>query len=104
MGEKSFRQNHAAASLLDEGQKFLLTSGRILGLFQMAPVEYFSRQRRNFLRSKGLREEEIMELLAQRKAARQAKEWALADQIRARAGAWGILLEDGPKGTSWKPG
>ena len=103
MGEKSFRQNHAAASLLDEGQKFLLTGGRILGLFQMAPVEYFAGQRRNFLRSKGLREEEIMELLAQREAARQAKEWALADQIRARAAARGILLEDGPKGTNWKP-
>jgi len=69
----------------------------------MAPVEYFAGQRRNFLKSKGLREEEIMELLAQREAARQAKDWALADQIRTRAAARGILLEDGPKGTNWKP-
>jgi cysteinyl-tRNA synthetase len=103
MGEKSFRQEPAAASLLDKGKKGLLTSGTILGLFQMAPVEYFARQREKFLRAKGLREEDIMDLIARREAARQAKDWALADQMRIKAGSWGILLEDGPKGTSWKP-
>jgi cysteinyl-tRNA synthetase len=103
MGEKSFRQDPAAASLLDEGKQCLLTNGRILGLFQMAPHKYFASQRKKFLESKGLREEQIMELIAQREAARRAKDWGLADQIRTRAGALGILLEDGPQGTSWKP-
>ena len=103
LGEKTFRQAPAAAALLAEGKNFLLESGKVLGLFQMAPVDYFASQRRKFLKSKGLREEEIIELIAKRVAARQAKDWALADEIRARAGDLGIILEDGPKGTSWKP-
>jgi cysteinyl-tRNA synthetase len=103
IGEKSFRQDPAAAALLAEGKNFLLESGQILGLFQMAPVDYFASQRRKFLKSKGLREEEIMELIAQRKAARQAKDWALADEIRVRANDLGVILEDGPQGTNWKP-
>jgi len=103
LGEKIFRQDPAAASLLEEGKQCLLTSGSILGLFQMAPHEYFAGQRKKFLESKGLREEQIMELIAQREAARRAKDWGLADQIRTQASAWGILLEDGPQGTHWKP-
>jgi cysteinyl-tRNA synthetase len=69
----------------------------------MAPHEYFAGQRKKFLESKGLREEQIMGLIAQREAARRAKDWGLADQIRTQASAWGILLEDGPQGTHWKP-
>ncbi|MBU1208553.1 MAG: cysteine--tRNA ligase [Proteobacteria bacterium] len=103
LGEKTFRQAPAAAALLAAGKNFLLESGKVLGFFQNAPVDYFASQRRKFLKSKGLREEEIIELIAKRVAARQAKDWALADEIRARAGDLGIILEDGPKGTSWKP-
>ncbi|MGQ9494310.1 MAG: cysteine--tRNA ligase [Anaerolineae bacterium] len=33
---------------------------------------------------------------------RAAKQWALADRIRARLAELGVLLEDGPEGTSWK--
>jgi cysteinyl-tRNA synthetase len=32
---------------------------------------------------------------------RQAKQWALADTVRARLQEQGIILEDGPQGTSW---
>jgi cysteinyl-tRNA synthetase len=103
MGEKTFRQDPASSELLAEGKEILLKSGRILGLFQTNPEDYFAIQRRNFLQSKGLREEEIIALIAQREEARQAKDWALADEIRVRASGWGILLEDGPKGTNWKP-
>ncbi len=103
LGEKSFRQDPAAASLLEEGKRCLLTKGRLLGFFRMAPVEYFMTQRKKFLESKGLREGQIMELISQREAARRAKDWALADQIRTQASALGILLEDGPQGTNWKP-
>ena len=103
LADKGFRKDPAAPALLGMGKDFLLESGRILGLFQGGPEEYFAGQRKRFLRAKGLKEEDILNLIAQREAARKEKNWARADEIRTHAAAMGIVLEDGPKGTTWRP-
>ena len=41
-------------------------------------------------------------LIAERAAAKKAKNWARADAIRAELKAKGVVLEDGASGTSWK--
>lgn len=43
-------------------------------------------------------------LVAQRMAARKAKEWAESDRIRDALAAEGVVLEDGPSGTIWRRG
>lgn len=45
---------------------------------------------------------EIESLIAQREQARIEKNWVLADQIRQKLKSMAIILEDGPKGTTWK--
>lgn len=45
---------------------------------------------------------EIEGLIGERLAAKKAKDWARADAIRDELKARGILLEDGPAGTTWK--
>jgi cysteinyl-tRNA synthetase len=69
----------------------------------MKPPEYFAEQRRRFLRAKGMAEEQVQDLIAKREKARREKNWALADEMRQQAVSLGIALEDGPKGTTWRP-
>ncbi len=49
-----------------------------------------------------LSKENIKTLIAERQEAKNAKDFARADQIREDLKKKGILLEDGPDGTDWR--
>jgi cysteinyl-tRNA synthetase len=44
----------------------------------------------------------IEALVARRSAARKDRDWAESDRIRDELAAHGVVLEDGPAGTSWR--
>jgi cysteinyl-tRNA synthetase len=52
--------------------------------------------------SAGIAEAEIEALIVARREARAGKNFGRADEIRAELLAKGIVLEDGPKGTTWR--
>lgn len=103
LADKGFRKDSAAGALLKEGRDRLLESGRILGLFREGPGEYFAGQQKRFLAAKGLGEQEILSLMTQREETRRSKDWKRADELREKAASLGIVLEDGPQGTTWRP-
>ncbi|PWC33037.1 cysteine--tRNA ligase [Azospirillum sp. TSO35-2] len=81
----------------------LLASGRQLGLLQQDPEAWF-RWAPQGGAVDGLTDAAVDQLIADRKAARAAKNFAEADRIRKELADQGIVLEDGPQGTSWKRG
>jgi len=72
--------------------------GGVLGLL--------GRESAAFLRSggapDGIAEKEIAELVAERDAARAARNFRRSDEIRAALLEKGVALEDGPRGTTWR--
>lgn len=49
-------------------------------------------------------DQEVEEMIAARQKARKEKNFALADEIRAKLSAMGIILEDTREGVKWKRG
>ncbi|HIF9083746.1 TPA: cysteine--tRNA ligase [Photobacterium damselae] len=83
----------AAASVLGARMRELAD---VLGLLGQEPEV--------FLQS-GANDDDVAEieaLIQQRLDARAAKDWAAADQARDKLTEMGIILEDGPQGTTWR--
>ncbi|WP_223634783.1 cysteine--tRNA ligase [Corallococcus sp. EGB] len=77
-------------------------ASRVLGLFEDAPGEWLLRRRDRAVRERGIDVAEVERLLAERTAARAAKDFAKADQVRGALKALGVDIMDTPAGTSWK--
>ncbi|MGZ9032582.1 MAG: DALR domain-containing protein, partial [Burkholderiaceae bacterium] len=67
-----------------------------------APLGVLQRDPQQFLRGDGDDAARIESLIAQRTAAKSARNFAEADRIRGALTAEGIVLEDGPGGTTWR--
>ena len=78
----------------------LIRLGGVLGLLQQNPESWFKQGASTT--GATLSDAQIEELIAARLAARTARNWTESDRIRDQLAAAGVLLEDGPKGTTWR--
>ncbi|MDF1591227.1 MAG: cysteine--tRNA ligase [Desulfobacterales bacterium] len=82
----------------------ILQIGRILGILSEPPKSYFSAKKHQALEKKAIDPAVIEKMIQDRIAARKAKDWAKADQIRKHLSGMNVHLEDRPDGTVWKIG
>ena len=90
--------------LTDEDEKRQLAAamyaaGDLMGLLQSDPEEWFAGDVDGEMSAA-----EIEELIAKRNAARAAKDFATADEVRDQLAAAGIQIEDSAGGTTWRRG
>ena len=97
---------HALAKQLhkaDEGEKpglkaRIMAAGKLLGILQQDPVQWLQ----GASSEDDISADEIEALIQQRQAAKTARDYARADQIREDLTAAGVILEDSREGTNWK--
>jgi len=75
--------------------KQLKALGGILGLLQRDPQAFLQG-------GTGVADKEVQDKIDARLAARKARNYAEADLIRKELEAAGVILEDGPQGTTWR--
>src|SRR3990170_1018875 len=95
--------------LCDEGSYSMMSYGRnivaglgnrLFGLFAATPEEFFKTEEAKA--ALGVSEDEIKRMIEERAEAKRSKEFKRADEIRSSLIEKGVILEDSPKGTTWK--
>ena len=74
---------------------------RVLNILQQNPVEYIENTKNDILEKSGLTVDDIEKSINERLVAKQNKDWATADTVRAKLLDKGIVLNDTPNGTTW---
>ena len=81
----------------DASPAVIRASGALLGLWQQDADRYFQHVKHN-----PYTDERVEALIVARTAARADRQFTKADEIRDGLFAGGIILEDGPTGTTWR--
>jgi cysteinyl-tRNA synthetase len=82
--------------------KDLRTAGKTIGLLETDPQTYLRDRRDRLMARSTVDLAKVQGLLADRAAARAAKDFAKSDTIRAELAALGIEILDTPQGTDWR--
>ena len=87
---------------IQSGLADIRRTGNILGILLEKPAVYFDKQQTQVLEQKSVDPTMIAKMVEERNAARKAKDWKKADQIRNKLVDMDVILEDRPEGTIWK--
>lgn len=96
-GKKSAEKSFAAAEYARVFRELL----GVFGLIQEAPETFIASLKSKIVRDLGIEESTIEGLIVDRKAARDAKDFAKSDEVRAKLSDLGIELMDSTEGTRW---
>ena len=77
-------------------------TGTILGILLEKPAVYFDKKQTQVLEQKSVDPTMIAKMVEERNAARKAKNWKKADQVRSQLADMDVILEDRAEGTVWK--
>ena len=91
-----------SAALAGPALEAFALAARVLGIGALSSEEWFCEVRTRRLAALGKTEQDIQARIDARIEARNARDWDAADAIREELDALGVVLMDGPAGTSWR--
>lgn len=83
-------------------QKFVKKFGLLLSLFQLPAENFLKELDQKLMQKNGVKEHEVIQLVAARTEARLAKDYKKSDEIRAQLTALQIAVSDTPEGSFWE--
>lgn len=98
MDHQGDKPDAAVINQLNDDRRRLLIASEILGILQNIPEDFFA----DLAGSAKVDAKEVERMVQERSEARVLKEWAKSDAIRDQLQAMGVVLEDGPHGTTWR--
>ncbi|MBA4397875.1 MAG: cysteine--tRNA ligase [Syntrophus sp. (in: bacteria)] len=102
MADRALARSPETILIMQAAWDILIDLGSVLGLFRTDPHIYFRQDREREAAKRGFDMAEIETLMAARQAARAARNWKKADDIRDILAEKKITIEDSPGGTTWK--
>lgn len=89
-------------SIAKKFMDWIREQGRLMSLLQLEPDQFLKELDDLLLNKKGLKREEIDEIVQKRIQARQNKDFKTSDEIRDQLAKMGIAVSDTPQGTFWE--
>ncbi len=99
--DKGLKKNVNARRLLSRINGNVASWGQVLGILQLAPDVFLSELKRCKVSRVNLDVKLVEELMEKRRAAKEARDFAQADLIRAQLAALGVEVRDTPAGAVW---
>jgi len=95
------KRRAVSGPVLSRAAETIREMGAVLGLFREEADAYLRQDREREAAKRGLSVERIEGLIAERRAAREAKAWRRADEIRDELASQGVVLSDTRSTTTW---
>ena len=99
--DKALRKSGAGRDQIRHSLRLLKRWGGVLGLFHIDSQEFLLQLKEIRIRRRNIDPENIEARLAERLAARSAKDFARSDAIRNELLAQGVTIQDTPQGSTW---
>jgi len=99
--DKSLRKNAGACDCLRAAREKFTAWGTVLGLFLLPPQDFLADLKICRAKRKNVDIARVKELMAERRAARETKDFAASDALRDALAALGVVVRDTPEGAVW---
>jgi len=101
MEDKALRKNAGGWDCLRAARETFRAWGTVLGLFLLPPSDFLADVKLCRAKRKNVDIARVEELMAERRAARAAKDFAASDALRDALAALGATVRDTPEGAVW---